>query len=156
MFSSPEPQPRALLGLLGLDLAVARRGMGMQRNQQAPGRIGNFRDRAVEGCLVGLRRLVEAGKFPHELQRGGVDFILGRGRLEIEQRLDVTAHLSSPWPGARALKGWFHRGHSAAAKSYITVYSVIEWAAPSPLSPRPRHQKKRVPNEPRDLQDRPA
>src|SRR5665811_2191865 len=48
--------------------------------------------RAVKGWRVGLRRLVEAGELAHELQRGGVDFILGRGRFEIEQRLDVPAH----------------------------------------------------------------
>src|SRR5205085_3452103 len=33
----------------------------------------------------------------HELQRGGLDFLLGRRRLEIEQRLDVAAHRWAPF-----------------------------------------------------------
>src|SRR5271165_7067928 len=67
----------------------------MQRGQEAPGCFRNLLDRAVECRFIGLRRLVETGELSHELQRGGVDLILGRRRLEIEQRLDVAAHYSS-------------------------------------------------------------
>src|SRR5665213_1325067 len=98
---SAEPQLRALPRLLGLDLAVAGRGLGVQRRQQPARRGRHFRDSAVEGVRVGLRRLVEARKLAHELQRGGLDLVLGRRRLEIEQRLDVAAHLRSPLPGPR-------------------------------------------------------
>src|SRR5258708_36689159 len=94
---SAEPQARSLLRLLRLDLAVARRRLRMQRRQQPPRGVGNFDDRALERRLVGLRRLVEAGQLAHELQRRGLDFLLGRGRLEIEQGLDVAAHDAFPW-----------------------------------------------------------
>src|ERR1700684_4134348 len=95
---SPEPQLRSLPRLLGLDLAVARRRMGMQRGQQLSRRGGYFGDGKVERRLIGLRRPAEAGEFSHELQRRGADFILGRRWLEIEQRLDVPDHRSSPLP----------------------------------------------------------
>src|SRR5262249_32745024 len=94
--SLPKPQARALLRLFGPDLTVARRRGRMQRGQQPPRRIGDFRNRAVECGLIGLRGLVEAGKLAHELQRRGMDLILRRRRLEIEQRLDVAAHERLP------------------------------------------------------------
>src|SRR5215510_16276112 len=84
-----EPQPRPLFCLLGLDGAIARRCMRVQRRQKPPCGLTDLLDRTVERRLIGLRRLVEAGEFSHELQRGGVDLVLGRGRLEIEQCLDV-------------------------------------------------------------------
>src|SRR5258708_21352269 len=43
-----------------------------------------------------MRGLVEAGEFAHELQRGGLDFVIRCGRFEIEHRLDVAAHPFSP------------------------------------------------------------
>src|SRR6478736_7898618 len=117
---SPEPQLRALPRLLGLDLAVARRGMGVQRGQETAGGGGHLRDRAVERLGIGLRRLVEAGQFSPELQRGGLDFVLGRGRLEIEQRLDVAAHLFSPRPpGPRVPLRGPTQGRSIKGKTYI-------------------------------------
>src|SRR6201986_5221592 len=41
----PEPLPGTLSRLLGLDLTVARRGVGLQRLQQPAGAIGHFGDR---------------------------------------------------------------------------------------------------------------
>jgi hypothetical protein len=70
--------------------------MGMQRGEQPPRRLRDFRHRAIECRGVGLRRPGEAGEFAYELQRRCLDFVLGRRRFEIEQRLDVAAHLSSP------------------------------------------------------------
>src|ERR1700721_1784998 len=87
-----EAQPRTLLGFLGLRCAVARRRVGMQRSQQPMRGSGDFLDRTLEGSLIGLRRLVEAGQLAHELQGGGVDFVIGCRRLEVKQRLDVSAH----------------------------------------------------------------
>src|ERR1700685_740036 len=87
-----EAQPRTLLGLLGLRCAVARRRVGMQRSQQPMRGSGSFLDRTLEGSFIGLRRLVEAGQLAHELQGGGVDFVIRRRRLKVEQRLDVSAH----------------------------------------------------------------
>src|SRR6185437_14425163 len=92
--SLAKPRPRTLPRFLGLDLAVARRGVGLQRSQQAPRAVGYFGYCAVERLGVGLRRRIEAGKLAHELQRGRMDFGVGCRRIEIEQGLDVAAHIS--------------------------------------------------------------
>src|SRR5260221_7761079 len=134
---SPEPQLRSLPSLLGFDLAVARRRMGMQRGQKAPGGSGYLSHRAVKCLGVGLRRLVEAGQFSHELQRGGLDFVLGRGPLEIEQRLDVAAHLFSPRPtGPRVPLRGQTQGRSTEGKTYIADLFSHRMGAPfTPLLP---------------------
>jgi hypothetical protein len=64
----------------------------VQRGQQAARRVRDFHHRAIEGFGIGSRRPAEAGEFSDELQRRGADFIVGRRRFEIEQRLDVAAH----------------------------------------------------------------
>src|SRR5260370_40607662 len=126
---SPEPQLRALICLLGFDLAVARRGMRVQRGQKAAGGGSYLRYRAVERLGVGLRRLLEAGQFSHELHRGGVDFVLGRGRLEIEQRLDVAAHLLSPRPPVPGFRSAVRpKDDPLKARPTSRTYFGIEWA----------------------------
>src|SRR3954453_10299165 len=70
--------------------------MGVQRRQELSRSLRDLRHRTVESRLVGLRRLVEAGQFANELERAGVDLILRRLRLEVEQSLDVAAHAVSP------------------------------------------------------------
>src|SRR5258705_12388680 len=124
--SLAKPRPRALPRLLGLDLAVARRGVGLQRGQQAPRAVEHFGNRAVERLGVGLRRRIEAGEVSHELQRGSMDLgVRGRG-IEIEQELDVTAHISlSSAPIV-------DQGRTASAKSDGVAYSVMNYPARSP------------------------
>ena len=82
----------ARLRLLGFDVAVARRAGRLQRCQQAAGRRRDLVDRAVERRLVDLGGTRVAAQLAHELQRGGADLVVGRGRREIEQRTDVPAH----------------------------------------------------------------
>src|SRR5262245_4234742 len=84
-----EPAARALPRLFGLDLTVARRGVGLQRGQEAPRAVGDFGNRAVERLGIGLRRRVEAGELAHELKRRCMDLGMRRRRIEIEQSLDV-------------------------------------------------------------------
>ena len=43
-------------------------------------------DGAVEGRLVALRGLGRAAQLAHELKRGVADLVIGRRRIEIEQR----------------------------------------------------------------------
>src|SRR5258705_12571434 len=79
---SPEPQLRPLPRLLGFDLAVACRRMGVQRGQEAAGR-GGYPPGRAGGCLRGgLRRPVEARQVSHTMQRGGIYFLLGPGEPE--------------------------------------------------------------------------
>src|SRR5579863_124292 len=80
------------LGFGGLFFAIAGSGGGFERVQQAGGRGGNFLYRGEKGGLVGLRRLVEAADLAHELQRSGVDFLVGDRRIEVEENFDVAAH----------------------------------------------------------------
>src|SRR5207245_2157868 len=88
---------------------------GVQRGQEPPRGVRHIIDRAVEGGLIGLRRPAEAGQLSHELQRRSADLVLGRGRLEIKQRLDVAAHFSS-LPGAGRTSS---EERSTEPKSYI-------------------------------------
>lgn len=60
--------------------------------EEAHGSSGDFVDGVVEGLFVGFRRFIEAGDFANELERGGADFVGSDGRIEIEKRLDVSAH----------------------------------------------------------------
>src|SRR5262245_43394553 len=75
-----------------LDLAVARRGGGLQRLDQLARHPERVLHGPVERRLVGLRRLREAAQLAHELQRGGADLLVGGGRIEVEQGLDAPAH----------------------------------------------------------------
>ena len=56
--------------------------------------VRNLVHRAAERRLVGLGRVREAAQLAHELQGRCVDLVVRRGRLEIEQRPDVSAHRS--------------------------------------------------------------
>jgi hypothetical protein len=47
----------------------------------------------LEAGFVGFRRLIEAGNLAHKLQRCGLNFLFGNRRIEIEKRLDVSAHI---------------------------------------------------------------
>jgi hypothetical protein len=40
--------------------------------------VGDLVHRSVEGFLVDLRRLGGAAHLAHELERGGLDFVVGR------------------------------------------------------------------------------
>src|SRR5882757_5087236 len=94
--ASAESQARALPRLFRLDLAVARRPRGVQRDQELSRSVGDLGHGTDERGLIGLRRLVEAGQFADELQRRGVNLVLRGRRLEVEQRLDVVAHEDLP------------------------------------------------------------
>ena len=47
---------------------------------------------AIERALVRFRRLIEAADFPYELQRSSANLLVSHGRIEIEERPDVSAH----------------------------------------------------------------
>src|SRR5215510_13578690 len=84
--------------LLRLDGAIARGRRRVQRVEQRAGRLRNLGHGSFKGLGVRLRRLVEAGELANELKRRSVNFLLGRRRLEVEQRLDVTAHAIGSFP----------------------------------------------------------
>ena len=49
---------------------------------------------ATKGSLVRLRGMGVAAQLAYELQRGGLDLIVGRGWREVEERTDIAAHHS--------------------------------------------------------------
>src|SRR5262249_35918042 len=109
----PRPRP----GLHGLDVAVAWRTGGSERNQQSPGNVGDIIERLVERCLIRLCGRREPAQLADELQRGRADLLLGRGRLEIEQRADIAAHrtLLDPAFGPCHIGPWRRRCRVARA-----------------------------------------
>src|SRR3989304_9447704 len=66
----------------------------------------------VERRLVGPRRLVEARELSHELERGSLDLLVGRGRFEVKQGPNVPAHgiLSQISPMKHSFPQIFNRG----------------------------------------------
>ena len=80
----------------GLALAVTRRRGCHERVDQPPRRRGDLVDGALEGLLVGPRRLRRAADLAHELQRRLAHLLVGRRRLEVVERLDVAAHCVPP------------------------------------------------------------
>src|SRR5580765_8149848 len=79
---------------MALTRSVSRsRGAAVVSSEAISARgMGDLFDGAVEGGFVGFRGRREAAELAHELDRGGADFLFGRGRLEIEQGADVAAH----------------------------------------------------------------
>ena len=77
---------------LALDFAVLRRGVRDQRVEQPLRRGCDLLDCAREGFLVRLRRLREAADLAHVLERGRLDLVPRRRRLEVVERVDVSAH----------------------------------------------------------------
>src|SRR5271165_806030 len=96
---SCESPPAPVARLQRLRLAVPRRSGAAQRMDELPRGLRDLVDRALEGLCIGLRGPGEPADLPHELERGGADFVVGGGRLEVEQRADIAAHdrsLSNP------------------------------------------------------------
>jgi len=79
-------------GFSGFFFAVLRRGVGVERMEEARGAGGDFVDRGEEGGFVGLRRLVKAGDLADVLEGGGADFFWGDGGIEVEEGFYVSAH----------------------------------------------------------------
>jgi hypothetical protein len=89
------------MSALRFDLSIARLGACLERLQKVPGNRRDFFDRTIEDSLVRLRGLVVARQFSDELQRGSLDLLVRRGRIEVKQRLDVPAHESSKAEGKK-------------------------------------------------------
>ncbi len=73
-------------------LSIPRLGWRDQAFNQLAGCGRDFFDCMLKGDLVGARRNREATEFSYELQRRVADLQLGRGRFEVEEGLDASAH----------------------------------------------------------------
>ena len=75
--------------------------------------MGDLVHGAVEGLLVGLRRLGRARDLADVLQRGGVHLVGGCRGLEVVEGVDVAAHASDDTPGwASVSRPSGHQGSS--------------------------------------------
>src|SRR6185436_16515331 len=88
----PEPCGAPLPRLRRLDVAVAWRRARDEVSEEMLRGVRHVVDRALEGGFVRFRRTREAGDLSHELQRGGMDLLVRRRRLEVVQRFDVPTH----------------------------------------------------------------
>src|SRR5262245_8059695 len=93
---SPKALGGAGTGTRGLDFAIARLRIRDERVQQRARDRGHIHDGAVECRFVDLGRFIESRQLANELKRGGFDLLVGGGRVEVEQRFDVSAHRVSP------------------------------------------------------------
>src|SRR5436853_6709068 len=92
----PEPFGGSSAGARSFDLAVPGFRVGDERVQEVSGHRGHLRDGAIDRGLIGPGRLAESRDLPYELERGISDLHVGGGRVEVEQRLDLPAHVL--WP----------------------------------------------------------
>ncbi len=53
-------------------------------------------DGGNERSFIRFRRLVEPGDFSHELERGRAHLFWSDGRIKIEKRFDIPAHVIQP------------------------------------------------------------
>src|SRR5438132_11365717 len=93
---SPEPLRGPGAGARSFDLAVPGLRVGDERVQEVSRHRGHLRDGAIDRGIIGPGRLAESRDLPYELERGISDLHVGGGRVEVEQRLDVAAHVL--WP----------------------------------------------------------
>jgi hypothetical protein len=80
----------------GFFFSISWRRIGFERLNQPHRDRSYIVDRSEECRFVRFRRLVETGNFSDELQRCSADFVVGDGRIEIEKRLNVSAHFLIP------------------------------------------------------------
>src|SRR5262249_12061636 len=81
-----------LLGFLHLHFTIAWRRIRFERTNQALGGGGHVLDRLIEGHFVRDRGTGRAAQLSYELQRRRTNLIVGRGRLEVREGFDVSAH----------------------------------------------------------------
>jgi hypothetical protein len=94
--SGSEPECRTSLGPGGLMVPVLRRGMCFQRPQKTRRDGGYVIDRGQERVFVCPGWLIKTADFSYELKRCGPNFLGGYRRIEVEKRLDVSAHGDEP------------------------------------------------------------
>jgi hypothetical protein len=81
-----------LAGLSLLFVAIPRRRVCFKRAHQTLGDGGHFVHSRLKHGFVYTGWTGSPTQFPNELERRRADFFVGRGRLEVRQRFDISAH----------------------------------------------------------------
>src|ERR1044071_4719875 len=101
---------RARSRLGRLFLPVFFRPFGFERAQQFGGDRRDPVYRGLESGFIALRRLVESGDFPRELERSGPNLRIADRRIEIKQGPDAAAHTLSITSGRCPAASWLLSG----------------------------------------------
>ena len=102
------------LRLCGFFFTVFRWRGRFEGMNELRGDSSDFIDGSSERSFIRLRRLVEPGDFSHELERGRAHLFGSDGRIKIEERSNISAHVL--WPredfsgGALSGASGFHFG----------------------------------------------
>ena len=125
-----EAHGTALAGTLDLPRAIPRRGRRDELPQESRRGFGHGLHGALEGLLIGPCRAVHAADLAHVLQCGGLHLFLGRGRVVVVQRADVSAHAGSiRTPGCPA--AGLHTGDEPAGRCALALgqLGIVDRAA---------------------------
>jgi hypothetical protein len=87
-----ESADRASVRFGSFHLTILGGSGGHKRSEQCRGCTSDFIDRTIEGLSVRNRRRGRSADLSYKLNGRHPDFIVGGGRLEIEQHLDIPAH----------------------------------------------------------------
>ena len=93
---SSESRGSSSLCFCRLGCSILGRRAGLERMEKTGRDSGYFIHRRQEGRFVYLRRLLDSTDFSHELERRCPNLFRGNGWLEVEKRLDVSAHGLGP------------------------------------------------------------
>ncbi len=104
--SSGESSERTLAHFFRFDGTVARRCVRSEARDQPVRGSGDFFHREIECGFVRFRGFRGSTQLPHKLQRGGANFIVCSWRIEIGERLDVSAHVGILKPWRVMLENW--------------------------------------------------
>jgi len=80
------------LGARRFLFAISCRLLRLQGMKKSGGDGGNPVDSFLECGLIGFGRLRITANLANKLQRRGANLTVGRGRIEVKQRLDIPAH----------------------------------------------------------------
>src|SRR5216684_1082991 len=83
--SRPESLGGASFRLRGLFFPILGRCIRFERTKKARRDTGYVIDRRQKRDFVGLRRFVETGDLPHELQRRRANLFVSRRRIEVKK-----------------------------------------------------------------------
>src|SRR3990172_8383178 len=104
-------------------------GRSIQQIDQPARHLEDIFDGAFIRGLVRLRRLGKAAQLADELLRRRADFLVGRRRVEVEQRADIAAHRTLP-----RIMRVRTRASPRRASPYCRARRGTGWSAP-PLPP---------------------
>jgi hypothetical protein len=82
--------------LCGFFFPILGRRIGFERMEETSRDCGYFIDGGKKRSFVGLRWFIKASDLSHELQRCSANLFVIHWWIEVEERLDISAHAARP------------------------------------------------------------